>query len=91
MNASKFRSKLVVIEAMEATGTLERNREIIAWAKGPESFAHMGDMEGDHQTLYIETLEGSMRVTVGDWIIKGTRGEFYPCKPDVFATKYEPA
>jgi hypothetical protein len=87
----KFRSKPAVIEAVEATGTPESNRQIIEWARGGESFAHMGDADGDHQTLYIETLEGAMRVTPGDWIIKGTRGEFYPCKPDVFAVKYEPA
>lgn len=39
--------------------------------------------------LYIETLEGTMRADVGDYIIKGLRGEYYPCKPDVFHKKYE--
>ena len=38
--------------------------------------------------LSINTLEGIMRANVGDYIIRGTRGEFYPCKPDVFTTKY---
>lgn len=39
--------------------------------------------------IYIRTLEGVMRARVGDYIIKGLRGEFYPCKPDVFEKKYE--
>jgi hypothetical protein len=39
----------------------------------------------------IETLEGNMEVTPGDWIIRGIKGELYPCKPDIFAATYEPA
>jgi hypothetical protein len=39
----------------------------------------------------IQTLEGIMRGEIGDWIIKGVKGEFYPCKPDIFAATYEPA
>jgi hypothetical protein len=39
----------------------------------------------------IETLEGWHEVTPGDWIIKGVKGEFYPCKPDIFEQTYEPA
>lgn len=38
----------------------------------------------------IKTLEGTMRGEVGDWIIRGVNGEFYPCKPDIFAKTYEP-
>lgn len=40
---------------------------------------------------YIDTLEGRMHVQSGDWIIKGVRGEFYPCKPDIFKETYEEA
>lgn len=40
--------------------------------------------------LYIRTLEGEMHVSLGDFIIRGVKGEFYPCKPDVFAQTYEP-
>lgn len=40
--------------------------------------------------IYIETLEGVMTATEGDWIIKGVNGEFYPCKPDIFEKTYEP-
>lgn len=39
----------------------------------------------------VKTLEGDMRGDVGDWIIKGVKGELYPCKPDIFAVTYEPA
>lgn len=41
-------------------------------------------------TCTIETLEGTMIATEGDYIIRGLRGEYYPCKPDVFVKKYEP-
>ena len=40
---------------------------------------------------FIQTLEGAMRVSPGDWIITGVQGECYPCKPDIFAATYEPA
>lgn len=40
---------------------------------------------------FIPTLEGMMHVSVGDYIIKGLKGEFYPCKPDIFRIEYEPA
>ena len=39
--------------------------------------------------IYIETLEGTMKANVGDWIIKGVKGEIYPCKSDVFEMTYE--
>lgn len=39
--------------------------------------------------IAIDTLEGTMRVDYGDYIIKGVKGEFYPCKPDIFLTTYE--
>ena len=39
----------------------------------------------------IDTLEGTMRVDSGDWVITGVKGEKYPCKPDIFAATYEPA
>jgi hypothetical protein len=43
---------------------------------------------GPEGEVYIETLEGTMRGNVGDWIIKGVAGEFYPCKADVFEATY---
>ena len=38
---------------------------------------------------FIDTLEGRMKVSEGDWIIKGVKGEYYPCKPDVFERTYD--
>ncbi len=43
----------------------------------------------DPETAFIETLEGQMHVSRGDWIITGVKGERYPCKPDIFAATYE--
>lgn len=42
------------------------------------------------EELYIDTLEGRMRASPGDWIITGVNGEQYPCKPDIFEKSYEP-
>ena len=56
-----------------------------------ESCIHYWADESDRdRALSIQTLEGSMRASVGDWIIRGIKGEFYPCKPDIFAATYEP-
>ena len=40
---------------------------------------------------HVHTLEGPLAISDGDWLIKGVRGEFYPCTPDIFAATYEPA
>lgn len=48
-----------------------------------------GSAKHDNTSLYIQTLEGEMRAEVGDWIIRGVKGEFYPCKPDIFEATYE--
>lgn len=42
-------------------------------------------------SMLIDTLEGVMRADPGDWIIRGVKGELYPCKPDIFAATYDPA
>ena len=79
----RFRKKPVVIEAIQYDG--HNAIAVLAWAKTDsitEDF--MGGIE-------IETLEGTMRAEVNDWIIKGIKGEFYPCKPDIFAATYDPA
>lgn len=82
-----FRKKPVEIQAIEYDGTPERNREIIDWTRGSETPAFMDDM--DHRTLKIRTLEGDHTVSLGDFVIRGVAGEFYPCKPDIFANSYE--
>lgn len=86
----KFRKKPVVIEAIQALGTPESNREIIDWTRGSETPAFMDTNADDRTQLSINTLEGALWVTPMDFIIKGVKGEFYPCKPDIFEATYEP-
>lgn len=88
----KFRKKPVVVEAIQLT---ETNRgEILKWAK---SYARLGSLirvvpkGGFQHQMLVHTLEGTMTADVGDWIIRGMKGEFYPCKPDVFDQTYEEA
>jgi hypothetical protein len=86
----KFRRKPVEVEAVQWTGT--NADEVLKFAFGwasvrDESYQRLSSSE---RALVIETLEGAMRVAPGDWIIKGVKGEFYPCKPDILAATYEP-
>lgn len=84
----KYRKKPVVIEAMQ----LNRNfAEVIAKWIGRENIDGMGIGEFAEDACYIsiKTLEGSMMADEGDFVIKGVNGEFYPCKPDIFARTYE--
>ncbi len=92
----KFRKKPVVIEARQADGAPESNRDIIDWTRGSETPAQMDEraipIENGYRfekSLLINTLEGGMWVNPGDWVIKGVNGEFYACKPDIFAATYE--
>ena len=81
----KYKTKPCEIEAIKWTGA---NFEEIA--KFTNCKAYMELMYSSmKEELIIKTLEGDMMATVGDYIIKGLRGEFYPCKPDVFHKKYE--
>lgn len=78
----KFRKKPVVIEAVKWTGNnVNQVMDFMEWRN-----ASYDDLTG----LIIHTLEGNHYATVGDWIIKGVKGEFYPCKPDIFDATYEP-
>jgi len=92
----KFNSKVVQIEAAQWDGTVEGATEVINWALdngGTIRFRDKGEDDYDlHQPfLHVDTLEGTMRAQKSDWIIKGTEGEFYPCKDSVFQRKYEVA
>lgn len=91
----KFRKKPVVIDAIQWDGSPDSAANVI-WGLGAEEsieyHAHL--MDGDlvaHPDPYllINTLEGRMSASVGDYIIKGVKGEFYPCKPDIFEATYE--
>ena len=80
----KFRKKPVVIEARQFL-VPEDGRVIARWV-GPEH----GSFLPGYTRIVITTREGTMYAEPGDWIIKGIAGEFYPCKPDIFAATYEP-
>ena len=80
----KFRKKPVVIEAVEWTGL--NDKEVAIFLAGRTN--DRGRVT-QHRVIVIPTLEGNMTVNVGDWIIKGIKGEFYPCKPDIFEQTYE--
>ena len=79
----RFRKKPVEVEAMKWTGSL--TGEFRDWL-GAAEWRHVYRDD----TLHIPTLEGTMTANPGDWIIRGVAGEFYPCKPDIFAATYEP-
>lgn len=76
----KYRKKPVVIEAIQWRGN--NFAEVFAFCKD----AIIDDVYGD---VLIKTLEGVHEAIVGDYIIKGVNGEFYPCKPDIFEKTYE--
>ncbi|MDD5583294.1 MAG: hypothetical protein PHS99_08815 [Candidatus Marinimicrobia bacterium] len=78
---SKYRKKPVVIEAVEYTG--KNAKEILRFM--------FPDIEPDAIPFdeTIKTLEGDMKISHGDFVIKGVKGEFYPCKPDIFWATYE--
>lgn len=78
----KFRKKPVVIDAF-----LWKNKPVF-----PEGFEDLHPIARitDEEKLAIETLEGVITADDGDWIIKGVKDEFYPCKPDIFEATYEP-
>ena len=81
---AKFRKKPVVIEAMLFTN--EAKNRVFNWVTGDRAPAFDA---GGSPVLKIETLEGTMTAVIGDWIIKGVEGEFYPCKPSVFDATYD--
>lgn len=97
----KFRKKPVVIEAYQWTGNV---RDLTMWATHAdmESRRARGALQNDVElplrlaylgnnviVLKVSTLEGEMTVSPDDWVICGLGGEFYPCKPEIFAKTYE--
>jgi hypothetical protein len=82
-----YRKKPVVIEAMLWDGDVRIGHPVARWiGKNGGSYSWT---PGTPQKLAIETLEGPITASPGDFIIKGVQGEFYPCKPDIFAQTYE--
>lgn len=86
----KYRKKPVVIEAIQWDG--DNFNDIKSFANS--NVRHYSTYEKNEYiesktTLVIKTLEGDMIASKGDYIIKGVKGEYYPCKPDIFEATYE--
>lgn len=84
----KYRKKPVVIEAWEFTKKALDSND--SWVCLYRNELHLiSQYAGKVLYIEIDTLEGTMRADLGDFIIKGVQGEFYPCKPDIFKATYE--
>ncbi|GGP16255.1 hypothetical protein [Oceanobacillus neutriphilus] len=84
----KYRKKPVVIEAIQYNE--DNKSECIDFIKGDWSNPLDGSVKlNQNGEFFIRTLEGLMKVSNSDYIIKGVKGEFYPCKPDIFESTYE--
>ena len=86
---TKYRKKPIEIEAVQFTGD---NWDEIQKFTGIQCVSKCGFNYEDGYMIgkvYIKTLEGEVQFHKGDWIIKGIKGEFYPCKPDIFDETYE--
>ena len=78
----RYVKRPVVIEAMQYDG--RNTNEVAGWLM--ENGVHVG---WSNAAMVIPTLEGRMEASPGDWVIRGVKGEFYPCKPDIFAAMHE--
>ena len=78
----RYRKKPVVIEAIQFNGS--NQLEVVNFIKGTAL-----EEDFSSEDIVIETLEGNMTVSPNDFVIKGIKGEFYPCKPDIFEATYE--
>lgn len=86
----RYRKKPVVIEAMHLTD--DTDIDVVTWLEdnGVDFLAvAVYGAEDCLSGIDLPTMEGTMRADIGDWIIKGVQGEFYPCKPDIFDATYE--
>ena len=100
MAVQKFRKKPVEIEAMQWPGCAALATPVINWILKNGGTARYREErtipaswplpeERVPESIVIDTLEGHMNASAGDWIIRGVQGEFYPCKPDIFEQTYE--
>ena len=90
----KYKKKPVVIDALQWTGlNLTEIMDFVGKDLIIETYntKYQAGATPLAAGLKIRTLEGDMNISVGDYIIKGVQGEFYPCKPDIFKETYEPA
>lgn len=94
----RYKKKPVVIEAMRWDGSESGAIPIVQWIGGqtsrwddtPKNLPGPGrGITTIHSRIEVDTLEGTMYATPGDWIVRGVQGEFYPVKPDIFEATYE--
>jgi hypothetical protein len=91
----QYRKKPVVIEAFQMTEARRNDNSEWpqwlhqAWNMEGEGALFIDSDDPERQRLCIGTLEGVHAVGWGDWIIRGVKGELYPCKPDIFEATYE--
>jgi hypothetical protein len=89
-----YTKKPVTIHAVCNVGKWKPVYEFLVYLSGGEPAIPPGARpsitRNDDGSLNIDTLEGRMRCDVGDWLICGVKGEFYPCKPDIFQAIYDP-
>ena len=77
---AEYRKKPIIVDAVQFSGfNFDEIESFVGGAYGKNAL-------GEH---VIATLEGAMKISFNDWIIKGIKGEFYPCKPDIFEETYE--
>lgn len=86
---TKFRKKPILIEARQFDGTEGSFLDIAAWVKDGGGVMEVWQ-KVNGSIVSINTLEGQMVVDKDDWVIRGVAGEFYPCKPGIFAQTYDP-
>lgn len=87
----KYKKKPVVIEAVQYYGQNKEEIDNFIGLVTEEEYKFDGDRTNSAsvRVLFIQTLEGKMEVSPMDYVIKGVKGEFYPCKPDIFEQTYE--
>ena len=85
---AKFRKKPVVIEAVQFLA--DDIGKVLRFLTMDGSWPVLAHDERGYLVIKIPTLEGEVTADLGDWIIKGVAGEFYPCKPSIFEATYEP-
>lgn len=88
----QYRKKPVVISAMQFDGSAESAHAIADWVKSgslPGYDEAMVQVLDARVSLFIPTPEGMMQASAGDFVIRGVKGEHYPCKPDIFDNSYD--
>lgn len=86
----KYRKKPVVVDAWRIKDIVDRHFGLECQNESVASAIDVGRLKPVLNGIYIDTLEGGMFGRLEDYLIMGVQGEFYPCKPDIFAATYEP-